>query len=317
MVRPPLLGVDLVIVRLRESVVALGTTMSASCIGWAEGSSDEPGSRVRLSARRWTMVLSCRTAPARERVTADARSTEEFGSAPRTAATALAVSMLRLAGRPLAEVAFELLLLLLLLLAWDSQSAGVGGTGPKVEPLLLGGGRLVGGDAIGSLDLLMSWTLCDRDAAGGGPGGGGGRGIPGSHLVWEADRDLAEVGVSIAPVDTARRAPGGPWDELEPVRCGVGCTIGIWIWGAAGLGTEGTGGTDSGGLDCSWWWWRRKDKPKRLSRELPRPVVPGGGGKDVCATGSGDGRWMFAAGIRGVDVFGTDGESKLTLPGRC
>lgn len=40
-----------------------------------------------------------------------------------------------------------------------AQSAGVGGTGPRaVTPL--GGGRLVGGDMIGSLVLLR---LCDRD----------------------------------------------------------------------------------------------------------------------------------------------------------
>ena len=89
--------------------------------------------------------------------------------------------------------------------SWSSQLAGVGGTGPSaVTPL--GGGRLVGGDTIGSVVRLR---LCDLDWVGGGPGGGGGSGMPGSHLDCEVDLDRAEVGVSIALAEAARRALGG------------------------------------------------------------------------------------------------------------
>lgn len=81
------------------------------------------------------------------------------------------------------------------------QSAGVGGTGPSVEM----GGRRVGGDTTLSDVRVMLW---DR-GAGGGPGGGGGRGIPGSHLATDDDRDLAEDGVLVAPAETALREAGG------------------------------------------------------------------------------------------------------------
>lgn len=53
------------------------------------------------------------------------------------------------------------------------------------------------------------WTLCDLELDGGGPGGGGGMAIAWSNLVLEPERDLAEVGVSTAPADTALRALGG------------------------------------------------------------------------------------------------------------
>lgn len=66
---------------------------------------------------------------------------------------------------------------------------------------------------MGTTFLSMLWTLCDLPDAGGGPGGGGGRGMPGSHLVWEAERERADVGVSIAPAETALRAAGGPWGK--------------------------------------------------------------------------------------------------------
>ena len=103
----------------------------------------------------------------------------------------------------------------------STQSAGVGGTGPRAATPL-GGGLRVGGDATGSL-VLGLLTLWEREALGGGPGGGGGNGIPGPHLLCDADRDRADVGVSRAPVDAALRAPGGsPWEESLPVLCGIG-----------------------------------------------------------------------------------------------
>lgn len=87
------------------------------------------------------------------------------------------------------------------------QLAGVGGTGPSAATPL-GGGLLVGGDVSGSLPLLGLVTLCDLEP-GGGPGGGGGTGMLGSHLICEADLDLALVGVPpMEPVDCARRDAG-------------------------------------------------------------------------------------------------------------
>lgn len=74
--------------------------------------------------------------------------------------------------------------------------------------------------------------------------------MPGSHLVCDVDRDLADVGVSMALVDTARRAPGGPCEEPEAVRCGTGCPIGILMGGGVGRENE-MGGMGSGGLGCS------------------------------------------------------------------
>lgn len=87
------------------------------------------------------------------------------------------------------------------------QFAGVNGTGPRaITPL--GGGRRVGGDTIGSLPVGNRCILWDRLEDGGGPGGGGGTGMEGSHLICDEDRDLADVGVATAGVETARRAPG-------------------------------------------------------------------------------------------------------------
>lgn len=56
-------------------------------------------------------------------------------------------------------------------------------------------------------------------------------------------------------------------------------------------------------------------RPKRLSRETPLPVVPGGGAKDVLATGSGDGRAAIGAGALAADML-AGGESYTTLTGR-
>ncbi len=77
---------------------------------------------------------------------------------------------------------------------------------------------------MGTLFLSMLCTLCDLELDGGGPGGGGGRGMPGSHRVCDVDRERAEVGVSIAPVEAARRADGGTGfkttDDGEAMRSG-------------------------------------------------------------------------------------------------
>ncbi len=91
----------------------------------------------------------------------------------------------------------------------STHPAGVGGTGPSdVTPL--GGGRRVGGEIMGVVFRSALCTLSDRELEGGGPGGGGGSGMPGSHLVCDVDRDRLDVGVSMAPVEAARRAAGGP-----------------------------------------------------------------------------------------------------------
>jgi hypothetical protein len=63
---------------------------------------------------------------------------------------------------------------------------------------------------MGTLILSRLCTLCDLEPEGGGPGGGGGIAMPGSNLVCEPERERADVGVSIAPADTALRALGGP-----------------------------------------------------------------------------------------------------------
>lgn len=92
----------------------------------------------------------------------------------------------------------------------STQSAGVGGTGPKEMAAAAGLGRRVGGEGTRMLFLSAPWTLCDVASEGGGPGGGGGSGIPGSHLVCEVDRERPGAGELIAPVDAAQRAAGGP-----------------------------------------------------------------------------------------------------------
>jgi hypothetical protein len=91
----------------------------------------------------------------------------------------------------------------------STQPAGVGGTGPKLDPEpkleLSPGGRLVGGETIRS----DPDTLCDRDwEGGGGTGGGGGSGIPGAHLAVDEPRERDDEGVLIAPADAARREAG-------------------------------------------------------------------------------------------------------------
>jgi hypothetical protein len=115
--------------------------------------------------------------------------------------------------------------------------------------------------------------------------------MPGSHLVCDVDRDLAEVGVSMAPAETARRAAGGPldtWEDSEGVLWGT--CAGIWI-AIIGRDIEFEGWGSGGETVCSSSFRRLKDgMPNLLSREPPRPPVPGGGGKDVLAGGSGDGR---------------------------
>lgn len=77
---------------------------------------------------------------------------------------------------------------------------------------------------IGTALLSKGSTLCDLEPGGGGPGGGGGSGIPGSHLDWDVDRERADVGVSMAPVEAARRAAGGAfWTMLwEGILSGSG-----------------------------------------------------------------------------------------------
>lgn len=46
--------------------------------------------------------------------------------------------------------------------------------------------------------------------------------MPDSNLVCDPDRERADVGVSMAPADTALRAAGGPfWDALEAVDNGL------------------------------------------------------------------------------------------------
>ena len=93
--------------------------------------------------------------------------------------------------------------------ALSTQSAGVGGTGPRAATPS-GGGRLVGGEVMGALSQgLLALCDCDREADGGGPGGGGGRGIVVPQRTCEEDRERAEVGVVTAGLDTARLAEGG------------------------------------------------------------------------------------------------------------
>lgn len=168
------------------------------------------------------------------------------------------------------------------------QLAGVGGTGPRAA-IPPGGGLRVGGDMIGSLPEGIRWTLWDLPADGGGPGGGGGTGMLGSHLTCEEERDRADVGVETAGVDAARRAPGAILcDASESFLCG--------IWSVSGPGWPATlrdsmlkdlvcGACSTGGLVCSSRLLLSDGSPKRLSREAP--LVPGGGGKDVFATGAG------------------------------
>jgi len=90
----------------------------------------------------------------------------------------------------------------------STQSAGVGGTGPKVDTAWEAVGRRVGGDTTGAGERVI---LCDLElACGGGPGGGGGRGIPGAHLAIDNPRLCVAAGEElIAPADAALREAGG------------------------------------------------------------------------------------------------------------
>lgn len=114
----------------------------------------------------------------------------------------------------------------------------MGGTGPRaVTPP--GGGRLVGGEATGGFALLGRFRLCERDCAdGGGPGGGGGSGMAGSHLDCDAERDRAEIGVSIALAEAALRALGGSTGTRPSAGVAGG---GILIVSGCGLEVGGIG----------------------------------------------------------------------------
>lgn len=128
-----------------------GTTISEILCGCVMASM-EPCDvwRLRLSALLWRIVLSCRTALAlfKPPVLFD----DPNGSGTSGALAAVVVSITRPGERPRPAR-----------LGWpdwprsasvSTQSAGVGGTGPSdVTPL--GGGRLVGGEIIGTLDRSM------------------------------------------------------------------------------------------------------------------------------------------------------------------
>lgn len=154
--------------------------------------------RVRLSVRRCRIVLSWRTAPARLRL--PVLPADASGSGTSSDAQAVSVSIVRPDD---AAAACRVCCT-----SESTQSAGVGGTGPSdVTPL--GGLRRVGGEMMGTVLRSMLCTLCDLEPDGGGPGGGGGNGIPGAQRVCDAERERSEFGVSMAPVETARREFGG------------------------------------------------------------------------------------------------------------
>lgn len=255
------------------------------------------------------MVLSWRTALARLSPPL-ALPEEVSGSETSWALEAAAVSIVRPGDR--------------LRFAWldctssSTQFAGVGGTGPR-DDTPLGGRRRVGGEMIGMLVLSMLCTLCDLEFDGGGPGGGGGRGMPGSHLVCEVERERADVGVSRAPVEAARRDDGGT--DCTPMVAEA-MRPGSWYKtdGPRLLLNGSAGGCGSGELE-SWSLSLRRPSdgnPNRRSRDGPRPLGPGGGGKLRAAGSSGDGRCMTVVAIRGG---GVDAEamavSKAALMGRC
>lgn len=197
----------------------------------------------------------------------------------------------------------------------------MGGTGPSVVTPV-GGGRRVGGEETGMLSLEVPWTLCDREDEGGGPGGGGGSGIPGSHLDWDADRERADVGVVIAPVEAARRAAGGPGCAIAIGEKRVRSTSGVCEGPGAGSclesGEEWCGPGEIG--VCSGSLRRlREGKPNLRSRDGPRPRAPGGGGKEGLAGWSGEGRRTFVGSARGPGeaVEADAGDcSKTPLTGR-
>lgn len=163
----------------------------------------------------------------------------------------------------------------------------------------------------GSIDLLR---LCDLEVDGGGPGGGGGSGMPGAHRDCEDERDLADVGVSIALADAALLAAGG---TIGCVGSNLSESCGTWIVSGCGLDIEATG-WGSGGLDDSRPSLSRRllkeGIPNRLSREAPLPPAPGGGGKFCAHCGSGEGR-CTVGGTRAADEL-AGGVSNMPLTGR-
>ena len=149
----PLRGVVLLICVLRDSVFAPGTMISVIEIPWAARSMELRVLRVRLSARRWTMVLSWRTARARARPAEGVAAVGPMSSLVFCELLTLAVSSVS-AGVPLPS-AFGCA-------SWSTQFAGVGGTGPNAATPV-GGGRLVGGETTGVTVSLALLTLCDLD----------------------------------------------------------------------------------------------------------------------------------------------------------
>lgn len=144
--RPALRGVDLVIVRRLERVVAFGTTIFAN--GCTAPSSEFLDGRVLLSARLCMMVLlSCRTArvlakpPELDPEVADS---SRIVLAPCIAGgSTVEVSIRRAGDRPLSGGPPPLCP------SSSTQPAGVGGTGPSAATPS-GGGRRVGGEAFGA-----------------------------------------------------------------------------------------------------------------------------------------------------------------------
>lgn len=108
----------------------------------------------------------------------------------------------------------------------------MGGTGPKEDE---GGGLRVGGEVTVSSVRVILWDL----GGGGRPGGGGGKGIPGCHRVVDESRECAGDAELMAPVDAARRDPGGK------TFTGTGSMGSERTGSTALLGMGGTGGIGS------------------------------------------------------------------------
>ncbi len=196
---PPLRGVPRCTEKRRERFEPWGTTISDSCCASVLDSA--LWCLVRLSFRLSRRVFSPRTAPVLFKPLLGLAPVADSGTLCAWVLPKSDVCIVNSGGLGVVERC-----------CWRSSStqlAGVGGTGPRaVTPP--GGGRLVGGEAIGGFIAFGRFRLWDRDCAeGGGPGGGGGSGIAGSHLVCEADLDRAEIGVSTALAEAALRALGG------------------------------------------------------------------------------------------------------------
>ena len=116
--------------------------------------------------------------------------------------------------------------------AWGGGESGVGGIGPKEDE---GGGLRVGGEVTVSSVRVILWDL----GGGGTPGGGGGRGIPGCHRVVDGSRECAGDAELMAPVDAARRDPGGR------TLTGTGSASSWRVCSTTLLGIGGTGGIGS------------------------------------------------------------------------